>query len=255
LQRLGRPAEAEKAYRVALDLWEKLIVANPADASCKKSLATGHTNLALLLRDAGRLADAEKSCCRAVALWQELADKAPPESGHRVNLARTRALLAGLLQSAGRHRQAGKEYRAILKLFPDSPRAWTDLARFLATCPDPALRDVKQAVELARKAVARAPKARPCWNTLGIALYRAGDWDGAVAALEKAMSLAKGGDASEWFFLAMARWRQGKKDEARRMYDRAAAWVEKNGPKDEGLQRFRAEAAALLGVKGQTPRK
>jgi tetratricopeptide (TPR) repeat protein len=177
-----------------------------------------------------------------------LAEGPPPTPRYNATLARVRAFLAGLLQSAGRHRQAGEEYRAILKLFPDSPRAWTDLARFLANCPDPALRDVKQSVALARKAVERVPKLRPCWNTLGIALYRAGDYKGAAAALEKSMELANGGDASEWFFLAMAQWQLGAKDQARRRYHRAVRWADKNAPKDEELRRCRAEAAALLGL-------
>ena len=64
------------------------------------------------------------------------------------------------------------------------------------------------------------------------------------------MELAKGGDAFDWFFLAMAHWRLGHKDEARAWYDKAAAWDAKNlpPPENEELRRFRAEAAALLGV-------
>jgi hypothetical protein len=39
-----------------------------------------------------------------------------------------------------------------------------------------------------------------------------------------------------------------RKDEARKWYDRAAGWTEKIAPKDEELRRFRAEAAALMGI-------
>ena len=46
----------------------------------------------------------------------------------------------------------------------------------------------------------------------------------------------------------MAHQQKGDKDQARQWYDRAAIWMEKNKPKDEELLRFRAEAAALLGV-------
>ena len=58
-----------------------------------------------------------------------------------------------------------------------------------------------------------------------------------------------GGDAIDWFFLAMAHERLGHKDEARTWYDRAAAWMDKNQPKNEELRRFRTEAAELLGIK------
>ena len=40
----------------------------------------------------------------------------------------------------------------------------------------------------------------------------------------------------------------GNKDQARTWYNKAIAWMDKNRPKDEELLRFRAEAAALLGL-------
>jgi eukaryotic-like serine/threonine-protein kinase len=84
---------------------------------------------------------------------------------------------------------------------------------------------------------------------LGAAQYRAGEWKGAVAALEKSMELGKGGDGSDWFFLAMANWRLGNRDEARRWHDRAVEWMVKNQPENEELRRFRAEASEFLGLK------
>jgi tetratricopeptide (TPR) repeat protein len=81
-----------------------------------------------------------------------------------------------------------------------------------------------------------------------VAHYRNGDWKEAAAALEKSIALSKGGTAFDWFFLAMARWQLGQKDEARKWYDKAVAWMDKNQPKNDELRRFRAEEAALLGV-------
>ncbi|MGH7171998.1 MAG: hypothetical protein ACRELG_17120, partial [Gemmataceae bacterium] len=83
---------------------------------------------------------------------------------------------------------------------------------------------------------------------LGVAHYRAEKWQAAIAALTKSMALRNGGDSSDWFFLAMVHQQEGRKDEARMCYDRAARWMEKNQAKDEELVRFRAEAAALLGI-------
>ena len=40
----------------------------------------------------------------------------------------------------------------------------------------------------------------------------------------------------------------GDKEQARLWYDRAVQWMEKNQPQDKELPRFRAEAAALLGI-------
>ena len=46
----------------------------------------------------------------------------------------------------------------------------------------------------------------------------------------------------------MAHWQPGEKDEARKWFDQAVEWMEKNKPDDEELRRFRAEAAELLGA-------
>ena len=87
------------------------------------------------------------------------------------------------------------------------------------------------------------------WNTMGVAAYRVGDWKAAAEALEKSMSLNKGGDANDWFFLAMTRWRQNNKAEARKWYDQAVAWTRKNRPDNAELKHFQKEAALASGVR------
>jgi hypothetical protein len=80
-----------------------------------------------------------------------------------------------------------------------------------------------------------------------VAQYRAGDWPGATAALEKAIAL-HGRNSYDEFFLAMARWQSGERSEASRLYDQAVPWMEKHKPRDEELRRFHSEAAKLLGI-------
>jgi hypothetical protein len=46
--------------------------------------------------------------------------------------------------------------------------------------------------------------------------------------------------------LAKGKVLRSNKDTARTWYDRGVAWMEKNKPKDEELQRFRTEAEELL---------
>lgn len=62
------------------------------------------------------------------------------------------------------------------------------------------------------------------------------------------MELRAGGSPADCFFLAMARYQRGRKDQARQWYDRAVDTMEKNHSQDDELRRFRAEAAALLGL-------
>ena len=63
--------------------------------------------------------------------------------------------------------------------------ALNDLAWLLSTDPDPELRDPARALHLAEEAVRASADHVACWNTLGVARYRAGDWSGAIEALER----------------------------------------------------------------------
>jgi tetratricopeptide (TPR) repeat protein len=137
----------------------------------------------------------------------------------------------------------------------DDPQALNAIAWFLANGPDFQMRNPARAVELARKAVAIAPRVPAAWYTLGVAEYRAGGWNKAIDAFSKSTELASDDSAKDalvaaggWFFLAMAHWQKGDRDKARSWYDKTVRWMEKNKPKDDELRRFGAEAAALLGV-------
>jgi tetratricopeptide (TPR) repeat protein len=127
------------------------------------------------------------------------------------------------------------------------------LAWCLAFSPDDAqTHDPRRAVALAERGVKLAPEEGGYWRTLGVAHYRAGDWQAAVTALDKAISLDKGEDdwlCLNWTFLAMAHWQMGDKDEARKYYDQATKWIEKRNTGDIVLRHFQDEAAELLGIK------
>ena len=127
--------------------------------------------------------------------------------------------------------------------------AHNSLAWFLATSPDPGLRNPKQAVSHAERATSLAPNDGGNWNTLGVAQYRNGNSAAAIEALTKSIKLAQGRPSADFFFMAMAHWQLGHKDQAVDYYHKAVQWMEKHQPKDEELLRFRAEAATLLGSK------
>jgi tetratricopeptide (TPR) repeat protein len=140
-------------------------------------------------------------------------------------------------------------YEKVLVWLPESAVANKNLAWLLATCTNPALRRPARSVELARKATESRPLEPDYWSTLGTALYRAGDWKGAIAALEKSLELRHGGDSAAWFFLAMATWQTGDKKEARIRFEQAVQWMKKHQPGDEQLASFRAEAEEILELK------
>jgi tetratricopeptide (TPR) repeat protein len=138
---------------------------------------------------------------------------------------------------------------------PKTAGAHNNLAWLLATSSDAALRNPRRAVELASKAVELEPKQGMYRNTLGAARYRAGEWPAAIEALNKSIELRQGGDAFDWYFLAMAEWQRGNKEEARKWYDKAVAWRAEKAKDNEELVRFEEEASELLGVKKIEDRK
>ena len=188
----------------------------------------------------GRVYAVLKQWDKAIADYSE-AIKLKPDYFHAFR-ARSRAY-EGLKQWD----KAIAEWTKMLELRSNSDTN-NGLAWLLASCPDPKFRDAARAVELGKKAVELSPNMGEYWNTLGLAHYRAGDWAQSISDLERSASLRKGGDSADWFILAMAHWQLVHKDEARKWYDQAIAWMDKNQPANKELGRFRAEAAELLGV-------
>jgi eukaryotic-like serine/threonine-protein kinase len=170
-------------------------------------------------------------------------DTALPE-GKRGELARAYADEARFwLQEAGR--------RAA-----NDPRGLNHLAWLVAADTDPVLRDSGRAVEFAGQAVKQRPEVGAFWCTLGVARYRAGEWQAAADALEKARSMLAGPDGCvAGFALAMACWQAGQHEQARRCYDQAARDAAAMTPASRLVQDFRAEAAALLGLPSSPPPK
>jgi serine/threonine protein kinase/Flp pilus assembly protein TadD len=141
--------------------------------------------------------------------------------------------------------------RWALILDPKNAYAHNNLAWALVSVPDDPWFDSKQALDLARKAVDLNPLSWAFWNTLGVAAYRARDYKTAADSLHRSIQLNSGGAGFDCFFLAMTRWRQGQKSEARQWFDRAVAWVERTKSDDSDLpelRRFHVEAATLLGL-------
>jgi Flp pilus assembly protein TadD len=183
----------------------------------------------------------------AIACWEEVVRTKPDFTDAHANLAIAWVML-------GKWDEAITAFREAARLKPNHAPYRNNLAWHLATCPDERLRNPRQAVEHARKAVELMPGMYGFWNTLGVAHYRNGEWQAAVEALTKSIELGKGENAAfDFFVLAMAHERLGDKKQARTWYDQAVAWMDQHKPKDEELLRFRAEAAALLGVKETAP--
>jgi tetratricopeptide (TPR) repeat protein len=167
--------------------------------------------------------------------------------------------LANSYAALGRDAEALKLHEETLTLRkakegPDHPHTLNSrngLAWFLTTASDASLRNPSRAVELAARAAELAPTEPDYRGTLGTARYRSGDWKGAVADLEKAVGLRNPdnpNNARDGFFLAMAHWQLGEKEEARSWFDKSVRWMAGGLQDNAELKRFRAEAAQLLGI-------
>lgn len=159
------------------------------------------------------------------------------------------------LRDSGSVSQAIPEYRAAIQLRPESADLHNDFAWALATKPNGTIVDYEEAISLAKKAVGLSPDSSCYWHTLGIAQYRAGNWNEAIRSVEKSVELSKGGTSYDWFVLSMAHWRRRNHVEARKCYDKAIMWMERNELSHQSLREligFQAEAAELLGVAAET---
>jgi Flp pilus assembly protein TadD len=113
--------------------------------------------------------------------------------------------------------------------------------------PD-ALPDFGPAVRLARQAVGQQPGNATYLNTLGAALYRAGELEEAIQVLHKAAQAQdlNTGTAHDWLFLAMAHARLGKAEEARSWLDKARGVEPSTWQDGLELRLLRQEAEQLL---------
>jgi tetratricopeptide (TPR) repeat protein len=175
-----------------------------------------------------------------------LADKDPQLSGaQRTILARKYTQRAGGL------------FRSVSRKNPAQAEVQNQLAMFLNIWEDQEKEDAALALAMAKKAVAQAPRNGFYRGTLGVAYYRAGEWQTALQTLEETVRLPKGKDVFIDLFLAMARSKAGRQDQARKDYDSVVHWMAQNPSQvSDALRRLQVEAAAVLGITNQpTPKK
>jgi serine/threonine protein kinase/tetratricopeptide (TPR) repeat protein len=248
LSKAGRVREAAQAQQRSVDSYETLVREFPAQVrSYRLKFPIPLAALAERLAAAGQPQRAVEASRRYVALCEKL-QRDHPQENFKPQLASAYLGLCSSLAATSQIDEAQRAYEKTIELGILDADALNRFAWKLVTAREIKPAVAALAVEAAQQATNSAPVDGNIWNTLGVARYRAGDWQGSIDALAKSMELREGGDAYDWFFQAMARWQLGDKDEARTWYDKAVEWMDKNEPKNEELLRFRAEAAELLGI-------
>jgi serine/threonine protein kinase/tetratricopeptide (TPR) repeat protein len=220
LKAQGRLDEAIACYRKAIEI--------------DPNFAVAHSNLGIALR-------AQDKPDEAIACYRKAIELDPKNTFVYCNLGYA-------LYMCGKEQEALAVCSEAVSIDPQSAHAHRNTALVLANASDAALRDPAQAVAHAEKAVELNPMNPDFRDMLGVALYRTGDYTAAIAAFDQARELYQSDDRTDWFFLAMTHWQLGNHEEARKWYDQSVEYLKKQEPAHEEQNRFRKEAAGLLGV-------
>lgn len=221
------PARSEQAWNALLD---------QAKSAYEQSLrlfdsAEGRDGLASVLFTQG---DFES----AVSELEEAVRRHPDDTSLRGHLG-------GTLLLRGRSLEALQQFREAVRIDEWDANAQNDYAWELCNGAEPRLRRPGQALDHARRACELDGGNASFRNTLGVACFRAGEYEQCVVELTAACSLPGGGGALDQFFLAMACHELGDAAAAREHYALALADMSLG---DREMERVRAEAGALLGL-------
>ena len=103
----------------------------------------------------------------------------------------------------GRFEDSIRAYESILEHAADNTLILNYIAWRYANFSDEEHRNPQRAVQLAQKACDLSPDYGHCWNTLGLALYRDGQWEAAVEVLNTSIKL-EGDYGCDCILLSMA---------------------------------------------------
>ena len=251
----GDLAGAGLSLGAARTIWEPLVASNARVADFRDGLARCYSQLGLLERDRGNPEVALRFHGEVIAHREQIARHQPDWGANTLMLGLASCCCGQVLIAQGRPDEAKARFDEASGLFrdalarnPDDPLITNELIHLLADCAEARSRDPARAVLLAEQAVRRFPRSGWTRSLLALGRYRVGEPGAAIRELEVAMDLQSGGQAFDWFLMALAHGQEGRKDEARSWYDRAAEWRGRNRPNDVMLRRLGDEAADLLGI-------
>ncbi len=167
---------------------EAYLALNPSDRSVVANLGS----VLLMMR---KPSEAIRVFRHGLRLPPGALEPATDSGGSEVAL-RLRTHTAIAYEHLGKFGPAIEQWRLARKADPANPSPAQNLAWLLATCPDPRLRDAKEAVKLAEAARDKAGEDARVLDTLAAAYAAAGRFGEAIPAGRKALGLARqAGDA------------------------------------------------------------
>jgi len=207
--KLGHQQTSAKRPELAIACYETAMKADPTKVDIHLNLGVIHArrrdyhNALKYFRSALELATEGRERVHGnlgfVLMKLDRRDEAIAEYGKSLAIdprqPRIRHKVVGLLDEEGRFAESIRILSEGLELNPGNLVLSADLARLLATAPDADLRDGERAVRLAETVCSnvRPPNARYL-DTLAAAYAETGDFKRAVAAAERAATLARSQD-------------------------------------------------------------
>lgn len=248
-QRLGRSSEAEGLHRRTLEARRQSLGDEHPDT------IDSMNRLAIVLQfDPGRAGEADTLWTESLTLLRRTLG---PSHRQTLDVAYNLALLRGnagdyrgcitLLRDVYEHesKSLGTDHPVTRETGGKLTLACQRLAWRLATAADPSQRDPQSAVEFARQAVTIVGDSPQVRGTLGVALYRQGDYEESLRWLEQGGEIPGEANPRFRFFQAMACWQLDRHDDARHHYAHTLEDLA-GQPVDDELLRFQREAEELL---------
>lgn len=222
--------------RASIDAYEKIVPGSPVDWEVRiriadllaeagdvdeaiaqlQAIAEERTDRPEALIRLGHIFRSEERFAEAVAAYDQAAARIPIIERQHWTLLYARGIA---LERVKEWPRAEKDFLRALEFNPDQPfvlnylgYSWVDQGM-----------NLKRALEMIERAVELRPRDGYIVDSLGWALYRLGDFDGAVKHLEQAVEL-RPADPVINDHLGDAYWRVGRKREARFQWHRALSF-------------------------------
>ncbi|MBI2481885.1 MAG: tetratricopeptide repeat protein, partial [Planctomycetia bacterium] len=234
-------------FKSAIEVYEQLVERFPDQDDEQVSIGNLHRGIAVVLAKMGRHEECEASWVTALAVLQDLVNEFPDNEYYRKRLAVIHFTTGLYFSTSERYADAIAHYEVALQQNPEFEDACNNLAWLLAMGPDQTLRDIDRGVEFARRAVAQDWSDAVNRNTLGAALYRAGDYEEAVKHLECAIAFVQGEKCADWLRLAMAHWQLDRQQQARECRAQALRLMQNQETWNAEVAGIRIEAEEVLG--------
>lgn len=225
--------DSRTLIKEAIELWEECLAQITKDdqrSAAYELLADANHRLAEVEEQCGDLQGVEAALEKVILYHEKVLASELDRPIHRHNLTAAREQLDALreqevekkidrLMAAGRFAEVIETYRSGIRALEgqvdqsaeDDPvktllavrldrAAWT-----LADCPDERLRDTEEAVDYAQRATQLKPEIGKCWQILARVLYRDGDWQKSLSALDQMEAKTGEFDGADWYLSAMMR--------------------------------------------------